>query len=86
MAILVLESATSTMDVAREMLNRDQVEMTGATRTDPGGVMVLDQTAGRGQRGRTWYSAPGESLCVTYFLPLTDEAFLVRPGKDCFYW
>ena len=75
MAILVLDSATSTMDVAKEMLKLDQVTITGASRTEPGGVMVLDQTQGRGQRGRTWYSAPGESLCITYFLPLSDEAF-----------
>ena len=32
------------------------------------GVMALEQTNGQGQRGREWFSKPGESLCVTYYL------------------
>ena len=80
MAIILLNSATSTMDVAKEMLKLGQVLKIGCGRAEPGGVMALDQTEGRGQRGRTWYSARGESLCVTYFVPVADEA-LREAGK-----
>jgi BirA family biotin operon repressor/biotin-[acetyl-CoA-carboxylase] ligase len=63
------------MDVAKEMLKLGQVSRVDSNRMEPGGIMALDQTEGRGQRGRTWYSAPGDSLCVTYFVPLTDAEF-----------
>lgn len=36
--------------------------------------MAREQTAGRGQRGRSWYAPAGEALCVTYYL---HEASLV---------
>jgi len=70
---MVLDSAASTMDVAKEMVGLDQVSLVGPHCSEPGGVLALHQTNGRGQRARAWYSAPGESLCVTYFVPLSDE-------------
>lgn len=70
MSLLVLGSASSTMDVARDMLKREQVTRLDTGEIEPGGVIALDQTDGRGQRGREWYSRAGEGLCVTYMLPL----------------
>src|SRR5579862_2559727 len=70
MALLVLGSATSTMDVAREMLNLEHISVLSSGEIEPSGILALDQTEGRGQRGRHWYSRPGESLCVTYMLPI----------------
>ena len=43
-------------------------------------VAALNQTAGRGQRGNTWDSSPGENL--TFSLILKPEAF---PAKDFMY-
>ncbi len=65
--IILLDSAPSTMDAARDEL------LAGRTRFVPGlyalpcGVMAREQTAGRGQRGRTWFARPGECLCATYY-------------------
>jgi BirA family biotin operon repressor/biotin-[acetyl-CoA-carboxylase] ligase len=73
MGIVVLSEAASTMDAAREILRSGHVSLWQSGGAEPGGVMALDQTDGRGQRGRNWYSYPGESLCVTYFVPLTAQ-------------
>lgn len=80
MALYVLNSATSTMDAAREMLRHGQVTILSADDVDPPGVLVLDQTEGRGQRGRSWYSVPGESLCVTYFVIISNTE--IRDAGD----
>ncbi len=82
MGLLVLGTVTSTMDVAREMLEQGQVSVCSTEFAPdsilPPGIVALDQTAGRGQRGRNWYSRAGDSLCVTYYLPVTlvDSAFI----------
>ena len=55
----------STMDVARTLAEGDA----------PAGTLVVaeEQTAGRGQKGRPWFSAPGWSLHVS---------LLLRPAPD----
>ena len=62
-AIIRVESAASTMDEARALSR-------GRPR---GAVMAGVQTAGRGRLpGRSWVSAPGESLLATAWLPAAD--------------
>lgn len=58
--ILILESVSSTNDAAWE----------SAGRSDSDGLCVFAeiQTAGRGRRGRTWYSGKGESLLFSILL------------------
>lgn len=76
MSLLVLGSVPSTMDVARDMLRMGQVVVTGINKTqtiEPNGIIALDQTEGRGQRGRNWYSRPGESMCATFVLPINSQ-------------
>jgi BirA family biotin operon repressor/biotin-[acetyl-CoA-carboxylase] ligase len=60
MALDILDTVTSTMDVVREHV--------AAGRLHYDGVMAREQTAGRGQRGRAWHAPPGEGLCATYCL------------------
>ncbi|HEY3114489.1 MAG TPA: biotin--[acetyl-CoA-carboxylase] ligase [Gemmatimonadaceae bacterium] len=53
----LLESTTSTLDVAHHL----------AARGAPAGTLVLanEQTAGRGRGGKTWQSSPGAGLWLT---------------------
>jgi len=67
MSMQVLKSTPSTMDAARENLLQGRVSFDNAGCSEPQGVITWDQTAGRGQSGRTWHSLPGESLCATYY-------------------
>jgi BirA family transcriptional regulator, biotin operon repressor / biotin---[acetyl-CoA-carboxylase] ligase len=79
MALLVLDSVRSTMDAARDLLHSGRWECDAFGRPTPAGVLALDQTAGRGQRGRTWFSKPGESMCCTFLLPLHPQE-MQNPG------
>jgi BirA family biotin operon repressor/biotin-[acetyl-CoA-carboxylase] ligase len=63
----VLRSTPSTMDTARENLRQGRIVFDRRGRSEPQGVMTWEQTAGRGQSGRTWHAPPGESLCATYY-------------------
>ena len=65
----ILESVTSTMDVARERIVAGHIRFDPSGHTTPAGIMALRQTQGRGQRGREWHSEPGESLHATYYVP-----------------
>jgi BirA family biotin operon repressor/biotin-[acetyl-CoA-carboxylase] ligase len=58
--IVVLQSTTSTNDVIRQMADDGAVE----------GLVVFaeEQTAGRGQRGNRWESAPGQGLWFSILL------------------
>ena len=47
------------------------------------GVLARTQTAGRGQRGRTWRDVPGESLCATCYLR-PPSAAPERAGETAF--
>lgn len=67
MTMQVLKSTPSTMDAARENLLQGRVSFDSTGRSEPQGVMAWEQTAGRGQFGRTWHALPGESLCATYY-------------------
>ena len=67
MPLQILAETPSTMDVARENLLSGRVEFDAANRPNPPGVLAEEQTAGRGQRGRTWFAPKGEALCATYY-------------------
>lgn len=53
----LLPRATSTQDVARDLLR--------GGRTAPFAVATTDQTGGRGRLGRAWSCAPGRGLALT---------------------
>jgi BirA family biotin operon repressor/biotin-[acetyl-CoA-carboxylase] ligase len=63
----IIDSTPSTMDVARERVLSGGFEY-GSAPVSCACVMAREQTAGRGQRGRSWYAARDESLCATYML------------------
>jgi BirA family biotin operon repressor/biotin-[acetyl-CoA-carboxylase] ligase len=65
--VLVFDTVTSTNDLAAA-LGPDE---------DGTAVVALDQTAGRGQYGRTWVSRPGDSLLMSVLLHPPPE--LARP-------
>ncbi len=67
MSLELLESVTSTMDVARENIVSGRVTFNQLGRSRYDGIMAREQTAGRGQRGRAWYAIPGENLNATYY-------------------
>ena len=62
-----LDSVPSTMDAARDNLRAGRVRFDAGGNAFPPGVAAREQTAGRGQRGRTWFARPGECLCATYY-------------------
>ncbi len=68
--VLYVESTASTMDDAR--LGADEGGGCGTA------YVAGQQTAGRGRQGRSWVSAPGTGLYVTYHLcaPESEEAAL----------
>ena len=74
----LLRKTTSTMEIARARVNTGTVVFDENEVPNSYGVMALEQTAGRGQRGRAWFSKPGESLSVTYYVRhgLADEKYL----------
>jgi len=69
--IVYFETTGSTNDVAASLASADRLE---ASPTDVEGLVVIAdaQTAGRGRRGRTWFSPPGAGLYVSVVL---------RPGR-----
>src|SRR5258708_33578609 len=70
----ILDSVSSTRDVARENIVSGRLPLDQLGQPRYRGLLAYEQTAGRGQRGRTWYARPGESLCATYYFRrgLTD--------------
>ncbi|HEV2473711.1 MAG TPA: biotin--[acetyl-CoA-carboxylase] ligase [Chthonomonadales bacterium] len=68
MRLHVRDQVSSTMDVAREEVLSGRIRFNEQGIPDPAGIVARSQLAGRGQRGRVWYSAAGESLAATYFL------------------
>lgn len=64
----IQETTTSTMDIARTRVREGSVVFDQLGRPSVPGVLAYEQTAGRGQLGRAWYSKPGESLCVTLYV------------------
>lgn len=61
------DTLPTTMDVARDALMSGRLRYDREGRLPYRAVIASEQTAGRGQRGRTWYAPPGESLCATYY-------------------
>lgn len=80
LSIEALDSTGSTMDAARERIADGRVRLEANT-VACACVMAREQTAGRGQRGRTWYAQPGETLCATYMLhcPWLTDPTASRP-------
>jgi BirA family biotin operon repressor/biotin-[acetyl-CoA-carboxylase] ligase len=72
--IIYLPSCHSTNDIAAELVQKNLAE--------EGTVVITDnQVGGRGQRGTTWYSEPGQNLTFSFilkpvFLPI-DQQFLI---------
>lgn len=62
--VVLFQSTSSTNDIAWEYANNP----------DNHGLCVLAeaQTAGRGRRGRTWYSEPGQSILCSILLTKTN--------------
>jgi BirA family biotin operon repressor/biotin-[acetyl-CoA-carboxylase] ligase len=62
--LVLFQSTSSTNDIAWEYANNP----------DNHGLCVLaeSQTAGRGRRGRTWYSEPGQSILCSILLAKTN--------------
>ncbi len=67
-AIEVLDTTPSTMDAARTAVLERHVTFDSEGAPSCWGIVANEQTSGRGQRGRTWYSRRGESLCSTFFI------------------
>jgi BirA family transcriptional regulator, biotin operon repressor / biotin---[acetyl-CoA-carboxylase] ligase len=42
--------------------------------SDYGVVFSLNQTDGRGRKGRTWVSVPGETLCLSILVPISGQS------------
>lgn len=55
------------MDAARERIQQSRVQLEEEQPTPFAALLAREQTAGRGQRGRTWNSRPGVSLCATFY-------------------
>lgn len=73
-SLQIYDSVASTMDVARESLR----SCSAVTKWRC--ILTYDQTAGRGQRGRTWFALPGQSFCAT-FLYRSREMTPSRAGS-----
>lgn len=69
---LFYHSTGSTNDVASALAAEENGESEGRVsdaRSNDGAVVIADsQTAGRGRRGRTWFSPPGAGLYVSLLL------------------
>ncbi|MCX6382049.1 MAG: biotin--[acetyl-CoA-carboxylase] ligase [Armatimonadetes bacterium] len=63
----ILESAPSTMDIARENLDSGKITFSNSGEPTYHGVMTYEQTEGRGQRGNSWFAIPQQSLCATFY-------------------
>lgn len=61
--VIRLESTTSTMDVASDLLSRTPPAVAHGT-----AIVTDHQTHGRGRHGRRWHSEPGRDLLVSYVL------------------
>ena len=66
--VILLESTTSTLDVAHRL----------AADGAPAGTLVIanDQTAGRGRGGKTWQSVSGAGIWLTFLERPTDSSGL----------
>ena len=67
-SLRLLDRVGSTMDAVRRELQRGRVAFDHFGQPRYIGVMAREQTAGRGQRGRLWFTPYNEALSVTYFL------------------
>jgi len=67
-----------------EVVKLEEVDSTNryALETGRSGVIVaaLGQSAGRGRRGRSWFSPPGENLYITYTLSPVREHYPIVAG------
>ena len=63
-----LDTVDSTMDAARSRVQDGRVTFDSDGSPSSGGLVAEEQTAGRGQRGRSWHASRRESLCATYYI------------------
>src|SRR5436305_571625 len=77
--LIILESTGSTMDAARERVASGRFRPSQDL-VSCACVMAHEQTAGRGQRGRRWFTPRGESLCATYVLHSPELTAPARSG------
>ncbi len=59
--LVILDCVDSSNNYAMGELNAREIR-------EGTGYLALSQTAGKGQRGKTWYSAPGQSLMLSLVL------------------
>ena len=72
--IIWLDTTDSTNEEARRnILSLDNLSV----------VSAYSQTAGRGQRGNTWSSSPGENLTFSVVMKYGHESGLVSPLRAC---
>ncbi|MCB1008197.1 MAG: biotin--[acetyl-CoA-carboxylase] ligase [Acidobacteria bacterium] len=71
--LVALDSVGSTQSLARRILDHHFSE---DETPEPFAVAALEQTAGRGRRGRPWASAPGLGIWVSLALPFEDPGAL----------
>lgn len=64
----IVAATSSTMDAARERIQAGHIGFDADGRPDADGILAVEQTEGRGQRGRSWFSAGDASLCATYYV------------------
>lgn len=65
--IEIVDRVPSTMDAARERIQKGVVSPADTAATPFTGILAREQTAGRGQRGRVWNARSGASLCATFY-------------------
>lgn len=65
MSILQVDTVTSTMDAARELVLAGRWRP-GAEAAACNAIVAKHQSQGRGQRGRAWIDEPGSTLCATF--------------------
>jgi len=75
--LVALDRVASTQTLARRILDHhfDEDEL-----PEPFAVAALEQTSGRGRRGRPWASAPGLGIWVSLSVPLDDAGALQSIG------
>jgi BirA family transcriptional regulator, biotin operon repressor / biotin---[acetyl-CoA-carboxylase] ligase len=73
--LVVLQRVPSTNSLARRIAREYHREYSQPPRSM---IVALEQTAGRGRRGRRWVSPPGAGIYATLLLPLEDSATVAQ--------
>ncbi len=81
--VIVLGSAPSTNDVARDIAEKMLAE---ETEIGPTAVVALRQTAGKGRAGRSWTSGESGSLTLSVILPWPEGPGRIRVPVEAGIW